>query len=52
MRLERMGKFKKKSNDFIGIRARNLLACSTAPEPTTLPRALFMKSVKNERQKH
>jgi hypothetical protein len=38
MRLEGLGKLKK-SNDLIGIRTRDLPACSVVPQPTTLPRA-------------
>jgi hypothetical protein len=37
--LEGLGQLKKKSNDLIGIRNRNLTACSIVPQPTTLPRA-------------
>jgi hypothetical protein len=29
-----------KSNDLIGIRTRDLPACSIVPQPTTMPRAL------------
>jgi hypothetical protein len=36
MRLEGLGKLKK-SNDLIGIRTRDLPACSVVPQPTTLP---------------
>jgi hypothetical protein len=38
LRMDGFGKLKK-SNDLIGIRTRNLPACSIAPQPTTLPRA-------------
>jgi hypothetical protein len=38
MQLERLG-ILKKSNDLIGIRTRDLPACSTVPQPTTVPRA-------------
>jgi hypothetical protein len=37
-RLEGLGKLKK-FNDLIGTRARDLPACSTAPQPPTLPLA-------------
>jgi hypothetical protein len=39
VRLEGLGKLKKKSNDLIGNRPRDLPAYSIVPQPTTLPRA-------------
>jgi hypothetical protein len=39
VRLEGLGKLKKKSNDLIGNQTRDLPACSIVPQPTTLPRA-------------
>jgi hypothetical protein len=39
VRVEGLGQLKKKSNDLIGIRTRDLSTCSTVPAPTTLPRA-------------
>jgi hypothetical protein len=38
VRLEGLGQLKK-SNNLIGNRTRNLPACSTVPQPSTLPRA-------------
>jgi hypothetical protein len=43
LRLEGLDKLKK-SNDLIGNRNRYLPACSTVPQPTTLPRALRIES--------
>jgi hypothetical protein len=46
VRLERLGKFKK--IHLIGIRSRDLPACSIVPQPTTLPRAPeFLKTSHN-----
>jgi hypothetical protein len=39
VRLEGLGKLKKKSNGLIGNRTRDIPACSIVPQPTTLPRA-------------
>jgi hypothetical protein len=39
VRLEGLGRLKKKSDDLIGKRTRDLPACSIVPQPTTLPRA-------------
>jgi hypothetical protein len=39
VRQEGLGQLKKKVNDLIGTRSRDLLACSTVSQPTTLPRA-------------
>jgi hypothetical protein len=36
-----------KSNDLIGIRIRDLPACSIVPQPTTLPRARVRDSIAN-----
>jgi hypothetical protein len=44
MRLEGLDKLKKKSNDLIGNRTRDLPACSIVPQPTTLPRAPFVNT--------
>jgi hypothetical protein len=41
VRLEGLGQLKK-SNDFKGNQIRNLPACSTVPQPTTLPRTLYI----------
>jgi hypothetical protein len=45
VRLEGLGKLKK-SNDLIGNRTRDLLACSIMPQPTTIPRAPFSQKVR------
>jgi hypothetical protein len=37
--LEGLGKLKKKINDLIGIRTRDLPACRMALPPSTLPRS-------------
>jgi hypothetical protein len=39
MRLDGLGKLKKKSNDLTGNRIRDLPACIIVLQPTTLPRA-------------
>jgi hypothetical protein len=39
VRLEGLGQLKKKSNGLIGIRSRDLPACSIIPQPATQPRA-------------
>jgi hypothetical protein len=41
--LEGLGKLKKKCNDFIGNRNRELPACNIVPQQTTLPRAPLRK---------
>jgi hypothetical protein len=41
MQLEGLGKLKKKSNDLIGNRIRDLLTCSLVPQTTTLLHALL-----------
>jgi len=38
----------KNSNDTIGNRTRDLLACSAVPQPTALPRATFQTVVREE----
>jgi hypothetical protein len=35
-------KLKKKSNELIGTRTRDLQTCSIVPQPTTLPRAPYI----------
>jgi hypothetical protein len=45
MRLEGFGKLKKKSNDFIGTRIRDIPDCSIAPQSSTLSRAPIMMVV-------
>jgi hypothetical protein len=39
VRLEELGKWKKKSSDLIDNRNRDHSACNTVAQPTTLPRA-------------
>jgi hypothetical protein len=45
VRLERLGKLKKKSNDLIGNRTRVLPARGIVPQPTTLPGNMFLRNV-------
>jgi hypothetical protein len=42
VRLEGLGKLKKKFCDLTGTRTRDLLAYNIAPQPSTLPRALLL----------
>jgi hypothetical protein len=49
VRLEGLGQLKK-SNDFNGIRTRDLPACSRVPQPTTPWRVIFMRCVSYERR--
>jgi hypothetical protein len=47
VRLEGLGQLKKKSNGLIGIRSRDLPACSIVPQATTLLRSLCNYHVLN-----
>jgi hypothetical protein len=47
MRLEGLRQLKK-VNDFIGNRTRDLPACSTVPQPTTLPRVPVLNKERRE----
>jgi hypothetical protein len=46
VRLEGLGKLKKKSNDLIGTRTSDLPTCSMVPQPTALPRNILLFKIK------
>jgi hypothetical protein len=51
VRLEGLSQLKKRSNDLIGNRTRDLPACSIVSQPTTLPHARHPNGISKEATK-